>query len=81
MLPAQVNTILAPYRLELTDNGTRIRSMDFEFGTVGIEAVYEMMFLHQVTREQALQDVAMLLNTASPKKKKPKKKVKSVLHA
>lgn len=83
MLPRQVDAILAPHRLELTDNGTRVKSMDFEFGTVGIEAIYEMMFLHEVPREQALKDIAMLLNTATPKKKPIKKKVKakSVLHA
>ncbi len=70
MLPVdQVNTILAPHRLELTDNGTRVKSMDFEFGTVGMEAVYEMMFLHEVPREDALKDIAMLLNVSSPKKK------------
>lgn len=66
---AEVNAILAPYRLELTDNGVRVKSMDFEFGTVGVESIYEMMFLHGVSREQALQDVAMLLNVASPSKK------------
>lgn len=74
---SDVNAILAPHRLELTDGGMRVKSMDFEFGTVGIEAVYEMMFLHNVSRDQALIDIAMLLNVASPEKKPDKlKKVK-----
>lgn len=75
MLPIEpVNTILAPYRLELTDNGTRVKSMDHEFGTVGIEAVYEMMFLHDVPRQQALEDIALVLNVSSLKKTLPRKK-------
>jgi hypothetical protein len=85
MLPVhEVNAILAPHRLVLIDGGTRVKSMDFEFGTVGIEAVYEMMFLHDVSREQALKDIAMLLNVASPAKKydPPKKaKLKKVTNA
>lgn len=75
MLPTEaVNTILAPFRLELIDNGTRVKSMDHEFGTVGIEAIYEMMFIHNVPRQQALEDVSLLLNVATPKKSLPKKK-------
>lgn len=75
MLPTEaVNTILAPFRLELTDNGARVKSMDHEFGTVGIEAVYEMMFLHDVPRQQALEDIALVLNVSGPKKTLPRKK-------
>ena len=71
MLPIEkVDAILAPYKLQLTDGGTRVKSTEIEFGTVGIEAIYEMMFLHQVPRDQALQDVSTLLNVM----KKPKKK-------
>lgn len=80
----EVNAILAPHRLELTDGGVRVKSMDFEFGTVGMEAIYEMMFLHDVSRDQALKDIAMLLNVASPEKKydPPKKaRVKKVTNA
>ena len=70
MLPVQqVDAILAPHRLELTDGGARVKSMDFEFGTVGVESIYEMMFLHEVPREQALKDISMLLNVSSPKLK------------
>ena len=70
MLPIErVDAILAPHRLELADGGVRVKSMDFEFGTVGIESIYEMMFIHDVPREKALEDIAMLLNVSSPKKK------------
>jgi hypothetical protein len=70
MLPVErVDAILAPHRLELTDGGVRVKSMDFEFGTVGVEAIYEMMFLHEIPREEALKDIAMLLNVSSPTKK------------
>lgn len=63
MLPIEkVDAILAPYKLQLTDGGTRVKSTEVEFGTVGIEAIYEMMFLHQVPRNQALQDISSLLN-------------------
>lgn len=70
MLPVDaVNKLLTPHGLVLTDGGTRVKSTQFEFGTVGMEAIYEMMFLHDVSREQALKDIAMLLNVASPKQK------------
>lgn len=64
MLPNdKVDAILAPYKLQLTDGGTRVKSTEIEFGTVGIEAIYEMMFLHEVSRDQALKDVSALLNS------------------
>lgn len=73
MLPKeQVTALIAPYGLELVDNGTRIRSTQFEFGTLSIETIYEMMFLHNVPRDQALKDVALLLNVGKPEHQKKK---------
>ena len=80
MLPIdKVDAILAPHKLQLTDGGTRVKSTEIEFGTVGIEAVYEMMFLHNVPREQALQDVSSLLNVLKKPDPVPKLKKKKVV--
>lgn len=77
MLPIdKVEAILSPYGLELTENGTRVKSKKFEFGTVSIEIIYEMMFIHDVPRDQALKDIAMLLNVSKPSDKYDPKTVK-----
>ena len=81
LTPQIVNSILAPYDLELTDGGMRVKSMKYEFGTVGMEAIYEGMFLHNLSRDKALTDIAMLLNTASPEKARVKGKKKKVVNA
>lgn len=81
-----VNSILAPYDLELTTGGLRTKSMKFAYGTVGMEAIYEMMFIHNLSRDEALIKISKLLNTATkglksiivadsilPKDQKPRK--------
>ena len=59
-----VNSIVAPYDLEVTERGLKVKSVKFEFGTVNLETIYEMMFIHNLSRDAALLKISKLLNEA-----------------
>ena len=81
---AVLRPILAPYGLKAEK--AKIVSCEQEFGSVGIDAVYELMFLHDMSRHSALTEIAKLLNEpvfephvpSKPKKRKPKKRPEGV---
>jgi len=63
---AIVNSIIAPYDLELTEKGLKVKSAKYEFGTVGLMAIYELMFIHELSRDAALTQISKLLNNGKP---------------
>jgi hypothetical protein len=67
--------ILKPYGLKPEDG--KVVSATEIYGSVSMDVVYELMFLHGYTRHDALVKISALLNepTIKPKKKKrPAKK-------
>ena len=60
----RINVLLEPYKLVLK-NGI-VSSSSNPDGTVGMMAIYDLMFLHNMNRHQALNEISRLLNNELP---------------
>jgi hypothetical protein len=66
-----INVVVAPFGLICKEG--RLHNIDGRDGSVAIDSIYEMMFLHNVTRKTALTQIAGLLEAVvTPTKTKKK---------